>query len=146
MRAVFVFVLLTLLVCSNGIASAKSSAMVSALHSEAVEAPVSSDATRRRLRGTVVVDEERVLGLEKLANSVASIFKRKPGLIQKVEKLQSSPSAVKALEKATLSGKSSNKLRAYFARLAANSNKAQQFFILATIVLFAAGVTVTWLT
>lgn len=50
MRAVFVFVLLTLLVCSNGIASAKSSAMVSALHSEAVEAPVSSDATRRRLR------------------------------------------------------------------------------------------------
>nr|AEK80837.1 Avh176 [Phytophthora sojae]AEK80838.1 Avh176 [Phytophthora sojae] len=145
MRAVFVFVLLALLACCNGIASAESVVKVNALQADAVEAPVDSAITRRRLRGTVAEEEERILGLEKLANRVTSLFKTNPGLAQKAENLQKSPSAVKALEKATLSEKGSGKLRAYFARLSANSSKQEKFFIIATILLFIAGVGVTWL-
>ncbi|KAE8961887.1 hypothetical protein PR003_g30390 [Phytophthora rubi] len=142
MRDIFVFVLLALLACSNGIASAESAVKVSAQHADSIESPISGDVTRRSLRGTVADDEERTLG--DLAKSVTGMFKKNPGIAKQAEKLQKNPGAVKALEKATLTEKGSSKLRAYFERLSANSSKKEKFFIIATILLFVGGIGVAW--
>ncbi|KAG6596077.1 putative secreted RxLR effector protein [Phytophthora cinnamomi] len=143
MRADFVFLLFALLACCSGIASAERAVKVNALHSDSIEASISS----RNLRGTAASDEERLgnIALGNFAERVMGIFNRKPSLAKQAEKLQKSPSTVKALEQATLTEKSSNNLRAYFSRLSANSSKKEKFFIIATIVLFAAGIKVTWL-
>ncbi|KAG6617067.1 putative secreted RxLR effector protein [Phytophthora cinnamomi] len=140
MRASVVFVLLALLVCCNGIASAERAVKVSTTHTDSIKTRIGS--RRRNLRGAAVEDEERAL--ETLAERVTSMFKRNPSLSRQVENVQKNPAIVKSLEKATLTEKSSSKLRAYFARLSANSSKVQKFFIFATILLFATGVVVTW--
>ncbi|GMF42698.1 unnamed protein product [Phytophthora fragariaefolia] len=142
MRAAFVFVLLlaTILACFNGITSAESAVTVSAAETDAIQALVDTGVTGRKLRGAV--DEERVL--TGFADKVMGLFRKNPALTQQVDKLQKNPSMVKSLEKATLSQSSASKLRAYYSKLLADTPKAEKFFIYSTLLLFAAGMIVTW--
>ncbi|KAG7389367.1 hypothetical protein PHYPSEUDO_010495 [Phytophthora pseudosyringae] len=139
---VFALFVVTLLACYNGLTSAETGVQVNAELPDSVDSPISGDITRRNLRDAAAMyDEERGLNF---AKKVAGLFKSNPGLSTKVETLQKNPTALKNLEKAAVTQKTSSKLRTWFARLDANSSVTEKFFVIATILLFGIGAYLLW--
>ncbi|KAL3673743.1 hypothetical protein V7S43_001439 [Phytophthora oleae] len=117
---------------------------MSTQHTDSFNAPVSGDLTPRKLRTTVTTNSEERGFPNSFVEKITGIFRKNPGLSTKVENLQKNPAAVKNLEKAALTEKSSSKLRSWFKRLDENSNKKEKFFVIATILLFGAGAFMVW--
>ncbi|KAG6973316.1 hypothetical protein JG688_00003603 [Phytophthora aleatoria] len=142
MRVGFVFalVVVTLIACFNGLASAEGAVVANNQRLDSINGLISRDITRRNLRATATTNgEERGLTTS-FTEKIGNLFKSNPGLSQKVETLQKNPTMVKNLEKATFTQKGSSKVRAWFMNMYNNSSKRDKFFILATLIMFPIGV------
>ncbi|KAG6973220.1 hypothetical protein JG687_00001023 [Phytophthora cactorum] len=142
MRVGFVFalVVVTLIACFNGLASAEGAVVANNQRLDSINGLISRDITRRNLRATATTNGEERGWATSFTEKIGNLFKSNPGLSQKVETLQKNPTLVKNLEKATFTQKGSSKVRAWFMNMYNNSSKRDKFFILATLIMFPIGV------
>ncbi|KAG2765963.1 hypothetical protein PC129_g2889 [Phytophthora cactorum] len=143
MRVGFVFalVVVTLIACFNGLASAEGAVVANNQRLDSINGLISRDITRRNLRATATTNGEERGWATSFTEKIGNLFKSNPGLSQKVETLQKNPTLVKNLEKATFTQKGSSKVRAWFMNMYNNSSKRDKFFILATLIMFPIGST-----
>ncbi|POM72598.1 Secreted RxLR effector peptide protein [Phytophthora palmivora] len=136
MRTVSVFVLLvvTLVACCNDFTGAENAIEATNQH-KSINIPVTNAFNRRNLR-TANGEERGFNFMDKLP----AIFKRNPSLSKQVEKLQSNPAKLQALEKSTFT----SKMRAYFKHMSDNSSKTEKAIMAGTIILFIIAMPLVW--